>query len=683
MFLSKKSSIALVLICVVVGGLILPAVAHAGLGEWILRGFIKAIMYILVGLTSLLADLMGALLGWIMNPANIGMGFTPGHKNVAVDMGWAICRDLANMAVVLGFVLVGIATILRIRDYEAQKLLAPLIVVAILINFSPVICGLMIDASNITMDAFLRAGATSQLTTPFKAQWAAIDKDALSALDTLTIGLGFVFMNLVVIPAFGLLFFLLAARYVVLWFLVIFSPLAFVCYIFGFSKKYFSQWWEQFTKWCLMGIPAAFAIYIANRIAGSALIGAVTDPNGAVAGNFAQKLFPGITLIVGFIVTLKFSGAGAAIAKGAALATGGFVLGAIRGAVTGGGKGAGASLGKALGNRVKDSAPARSLSAGTGRMMERIGLRKAGTTAMKQQELNKGSEARLKAMSTEELKDLAGGKGVHSVANRRDRILATKALAEKGDLSGIDKRVLRSNTDRAKDYGIDSSSFKKADPALKIGSRRKGGTAYELDALSHTIEHAGRRDRHNMIANASGQEVIGAVKEDKLDDFLDKASPEQKKKLYDQVTGDNAIHITAHMTMLQKKSADAHAAGDSETGAAFDKSYKDYTKNVGRIRDDRRANPQWKHEPFQKKTVVSKVVGTAGRVAGVASGTYDNPKNVARKVAGKAAAPFVAVGRAAKETKEAAKERSKQLLEKFKKEYGKGHDDATNPKLKH
>ena len=57
-------------------------------------------------------------------------------KNATVVHGWAIVRDFANMFIVLGFVVVGIATILRIREYEAQKTLLPLILVALLINFS-------------------------------------------------------------------------------------------------------------------------------------------------------------------------------------------------------------------------------------------------------------------------------------------------------------------------------------------------------------------------------------------------------------------------------------------------------------------------------------------------------------------------------------------------------------------
>ena len=46
-------------------------------------------------------------------------------KDNMVIHGWQIVRSLANMFIVLGFVVVGIATILRIREYEAQKKLLP------------------------------------------------------------------------------------------------------------------------------------------------------------------------------------------------------------------------------------------------------------------------------------------------------------------------------------------------------------------------------------------------------------------------------------------------------------------------------------------------------------------------------------------------------------------------------
>src|SRR6185436_5859887 len=61
---------------------------------------------------------------------------------------------------VLGFIAIAMATILRFKEYEAKALLVKLIIAALLVNFSLVICGLMIDASHMAMRQFLGVNTT-------------------------------------------------------------------------------------------------------------------------------------------------------------------------------------------------------------------------------------------------------------------------------------------------------------------------------------------------------------------------------------------------------------------------------------------------------------------------------------------------------------------------------------------
>ena len=60
------------------------------------------------------------------------------------------------MILVLILIYIALATILRLAGYETKKLLVTFVIVALLVNFAPVICGLVVDASNIVMNYFVK-----------------------------------------------------------------------------------------------------------------------------------------------------------------------------------------------------------------------------------------------------------------------------------------------------------------------------------------------------------------------------------------------------------------------------------------------------------------------------------------------------------------------------------------------
>ena len=65
-----------------------------------------------------------------------------------------VTRDLANMFFIFILLYIAIATILEIAAYNAKALLARLIIVALLLNFSLFFTRVIIDASNIWGSAF-------------------------------------------------------------------------------------------------------------------------------------------------------------------------------------------------------------------------------------------------------------------------------------------------------------------------------------------------------------------------------------------------------------------------------------------------------------------------------------------------------------------------------------------------
>ncbi|MCD6115150.1 hypothetical protein J7J74_02600, partial [bacterium] len=181
-----------------------------------------------------------AILGWVTTPGFIRVKVV---DNPLVLEGWQVTRDFVNLFFILVVIWIGISIALRIGEGQAKKALPRLVIVALLINFTPVICGVIIDASNIVMNFFLSAGTSGYsnllnisslsggvLLSSFeglRGNW--FDGSAWSAA----------FFQLLFVLAFnfiaGLVMLLMAVlfivRHVALWVLVILSPLAFFAWI--------------------------------------------------------------------------------------------------------------------------------------------------------------------------------------------------------------------------------------------------------------------------------------------------------------------------------------------------------------------------------------------------------------------------------------------------------------------
>ena len=74
-----------------------------------------------------------------------------------VNLGWVMVRDLANMFFVVALLVIAFGTILGLDQYEWKKSMVQLILMAIFINFSKLICGIIIDASYVFTMTFLNA----------------------------------------------------------------------------------------------------------------------------------------------------------------------------------------------------------------------------------------------------------------------------------------------------------------------------------------------------------------------------------------------------------------------------------------------------------------------------------------------------------------------------------------------
>lgn len=353
-YLNKKGTILFVFLFSFLG-LAYPRVSSAA---WVKNLAIDIAAFIpywigrlIFNLAIKITTICGKLVNWIVSPNFISYSYTSPANNPVIEVGLNVTQGLANMILVLVLIYIAIAIMLQLAGYETKKLLLSFIFVALLVNFTPVICGLIVDASNIVMNFFVKdlpADSFAKLITS-KVEALPVPfgentdyRDTLSALTQVVLLTSFLFVLSFILLIFAIIFLL---RYIAIWLLVILSPIAFVFYILPITRQYFSQWWKQFINWCFIGATCGFFLYLAlfmatrletqptEKIAAPGISGELTVFDG-ILPYYVAVAFLGIGLIFG----LKTSAIGASSVIGAVKSRG-------RGAVRGTRKAAGRATG--------------------------------------------------------------------------------------------------------------------------------------------------------------------------------------------------------------------------------------------------------------------------------------------------------------------------------------------------
>ncbi|MDD3614351.1 MAG: hypothetical protein PHF40_01360, partial [Candidatus Pacebacteria bacterium] len=123
----------------------------------LLKGVGDVIAYV----ASLIIELEAGLLSLI---AQVSV-FT---KMPVVQTGWEVSRDFANIFFIALLIYVAFCYILRINSKNSQKILVNVIVMAILINFSLMIGGIIIDFSNVFFNYFVFGSTANQQSSADK-----------------------------------------------------------------------------------------------------------------------------------------------------------------------------------------------------------------------------------------------------------------------------------------------------------------------------------------------------------------------------------------------------------------------------------------------------------------------------------------------------------------------------------
>jgi len=494
----------------------------------------------------------------IGNPVNCNM-------TLAFVAAYNAAKNWANEILVLGFIAIAIAWMLSLDQYK--KLLVPLLITTLLINFAIVFVGLMIDVSNIAISSFLGSNTDSGNTLIFNninGIWSFIlSQDSqnhtslLLAVEHIGIALIFALIHTFVGITFLLLSIIFTLRYAWLVILFILSPLAFALRVFPLdaARKAWSSWWEKFLQWCFAGLITAFFL----RLAIDVLYVLPTYNENPVIQNLGQATTTTNSLIFSLLIALTFILVGLRIAykqsgalgklamnlTGGALsmiATGGAGVLALAGnAAAGTAKGAGKAAGSTkLGESIKEKTTTalNNVKYGFTRIGERSGVVKQGTANLAYQ--NK-QEARMKPYEelakAEKNPDIIADRAMNS-NNPAERAVNTKRLQEMKRLDKIPDVKRQEVIANANAYNVDTKEFIKSDPRLAItdkltvedqkkkliGTKNIAGHTYTEEDLKNNSSYFSQINKDAetaTIASAYRRQNVSDIREMSKDAFTE------------------------------------------------------------------------------------------------------------------------------------------------------------------
>lgn len=301
-----------------------------------------AIALVFVSLSSLILSIAALLFNWLVDHTIIQFGttYTDAVKK-AVETAWTAFRDIANILIIGIFTFIAISIILGLKEYGQKKMIAHVLIIAVLINFSLLFTKMIIDGSNYTATQVYTAaglgstqakGATVNNSTQYGIADQFMNLLGVSTLanawktvnDTAVAQNGWwgpfvhgILLTVILLGAALVLFygcFLLVSRLIMLIFLMMTASIAFASYLvpkWSGSSYGWSAWWSSLI-WCAAFAPILMFLLwmtlnvssaLKNKTTGT-LGGALSDPAG---GNNMSALFAYLIVLGLLYATFKVS----------------------------------------------------------------------------------------------------------------------------------------------------------------------------------------------------------------------------------------------------------------------------------------------------------------------------------------------------------------------------------------
>lgn len=300
--------------------------------------------------------------GSIFNYALVELVFeyaTNFGNSEAVLISWGVLRDFGNIALLFGFIWIGIATILNISNYTAKKALPRLLVFAILLNFSLLAASAVIDTANAFSYAFYNQASAGDCSSGTTATCSATNglaarmigltgvmgwdlgsnpgfsfdsATAMQSLGAMMSLLIFITVLMVVIFAAAIM---LVIRAVVLTLLIVTSPIGFVGMVVPFLGGLAKDWWDKLIKQSFFAPIYLLLLLIALKImegviatSGNLTVAAaLMAPDNSLMGQLVMMIMIIVFLIAALIMSRKMGAYGADFAIKTSSGVANFVTG--------------------------------------------------------------------------------------------------------------------------------------------------------------------------------------------------------------------------------------------------------------------------------------------------------------------------------------------------------------------
>lgn len=292
------------------------------LGSWFLT----------LGATIL--SVAGALFDLLITHIVIEFGATLQKLKImkAIEVGWTVFRDVSNILIIGIFVFIAISIIVGLKEFGQKRLIANVLIIAVLINFSLLFTKLIIDASNFTAfqvykqmaqgsgkfdvsQAFLQPMGIGSIwdTRPVidkfvkqqeenpanKTLEGKAPSDLMLSSQAFMFGLvgGIMLIAAAVVLLYGS--FLIAARGILLIFLMLTASIAFATYLiptFAKGEYGWEAWWKSLINAAIfapllmlfLAISVTIIKVAAPEIKGAGTLGAfIASPQSQAAGGWA------------------------------------------------------------------------------------------------------------------------------------------------------------------------------------------------------------------------------------------------------------------------------------------------------------------------------------------------------------------------------------------------------------
>ncbi len=240
------------------------------IGSGILDVTAGTLFSLLVPIVAAFIKLLGGLLGIAISLLQQVTQYNDFINALAVEKGWVVVRDITNIMFVVVVIVMSFGTVVRWEAYHYRKLLPRSILMVFLVNFSKTIAGFFIDFCQVAMVTFVNgfkdAAASSIITSTGVRQMLSLGNEIERANDILpsiflAYALAATLLTILVIVIFVYVLMFLG-RIIVLWILLVLSPMPYVLSVFPGGSKYNGQWWSTFWKYATMGPILAFFLWL-------------------------------------------------------------------------------------------------------------------------------------------------------------------------------------------------------------------------------------------------------------------------------------------------------------------------------------------------------------------------------------------------------------------------------------